>query len=217
MKRLIATLALLAIAATAGAQITHTDNGAVDKNAEQIIAKAAKKMNDGAVSFTVTMVNKDENKKEKERIKAEVLYKNGKYRATLANNVLMSDGTTGWNWNKQDNEVIVNKMTDSEDNLMNPGAILANYKKSFRAKFIRKEADGTAVIDLTPKQTKSYHKIRILVNADTGVLKKLEMHYYDSSSDEFVVSNFKSGVKSSDSDFTFQPSEHPGVEVIDMR
>lgn len=217
MKIIIAALMLFALTGTAMAQITHTSNGDVDQNADAVLKKAAQKMNDGTVSFAVTMVMKDQNKKEASRVKADVLYSKGKYRATFDNNVIYSDGTAVWHWNKDVDEVVVNNMEDGDDNLMNPGAVLANYSKNFKAKYIRQEADGTAVVDLTPKKSKSYYKIRVLADAKTGVLKQLVMNNYDSSCTEFIVSNFKSGVKTSSSDFVFPKASHPNVEVIDMR
>ena len=120
-------------------------------------------------------------------------------------------------WNQETNEVVINNMSASEDDLMNPAAILNNYQKNFKAKFIRQETDGNAVIDLTPKSAKSYYKIRLIVGASSGVLKRMEMHNYDGSSGEFVISNYKSGVTATETDFTFPKAQHPDVEIIDMR
>ena len=199
------------------AQITHTAKGPVDQNAEKILKKAADKFAGEAVSFTVTMVNKDADKKETARMVAEVLYKKGRYRVTFEDNIIYCDGTSTWHWDKAVQEVVVNKMSDSGDDLMNPAMILANYSKNFNAKYIRQEDNGVAIIDLTPKQPKSYYKIRLFINATTGLLKSMEMHNYDSTSGTFQVSNYKSGVKTTDRDFTFQKAENPKVEVIDMR
>ena len=214
---MIATLLLLAGIAPAWAQITHTSKGTVDENAEKILKNAAKKFNASAVSFNVTMINKDADKKETARMKADVLYSRGRYRATFDGNALYCDGKSVWHWDKENNEVTVSSMSASEDNLMNPAAILNNYQKNFKAKFIRQEANGDAVVDLTPKTSKSYYKIRLIVGATSGVLKRMEMHNYDGSCGEFAVSNYKSGVAASDADFTFSKTQHPNVEVIDMR
>lgn len=217
MKRFLTVILLTACFMPAWSQITHTSNGAVDKNAETILKKATEKINSGAVSFTVTMINKNTDKKETARMKASVLYKKGLYHVSFDGNELYCDGTSTWHWNKETNEVVVNKMSESEDNLLNPGAILSNYKKSFKAKFIRQEQNGNAVIDMTPLKSKSYHKIRLIINSTSGILQRLEMHNYDSSSGEYIISNFKSNVKSADTDFTFPKAQHPNAEIIDMR
>lgn len=217
MKKLVLTLIMLAAGMAASAQITHTPNGAVDKNAEQILTKAAQKFAGEGVSFTVTMINKNAEKRETARQKADVLYSRGRYRVSFGDNIIYCDGNATWHLNKEVNEVTVNKMSESEDDLMNPAAILSNYNKNFKVKFIRQEANGNAIIDLTPKKGKSYYKIRVIVNANTGVLQRMEMHNYDGSCGEYIVSNFKSGVKVSDADFIFPGNKYPNVEVIDMR
>lgn len=216
MKRTILILLLLFSATTLTAQITHTSSGTVDKNADEILKKASKKIDAASgVTFTVTMTNKDANKKATAKMSADVIYQQGKYRVTFGDNVIYCDGTATWHWNKDANEVAVNKMSESEDDLMNPGALLANYNKNFKAKYIRKESNGDAVIDLTPKKTRSYYKIRIVITSN-GTVRRMEMHNYDSTSAEYEVNKFTTA-KASSSDFTFSKKDNAGVEVIDMR
>ena len=198
-------------------QISHSANGDVDENAARILKKASDKFSKGSVSFTVTMINKDSDKQETARQSATVLYKGGKYRVELPRQVLYSDGNSVWHWNKDAGEVTVNKLDKNDDDLMNPATLLANYSKNFREKYIRTEEDGTAVIDLAPRGSKSYHKIRIFVAEKNGIVKGMELHNYDGSRGEYHLSKFKSGVKSTDGDFIFDRQANPAVEVIDMR
>ena len=78
-KFLLAMMAVMLFGWSAQAQLTHTSTGTVDENANSIIKKAAAKMT-GSVSFTVTVVNYDSNKKETFRQKADILYQSPKYR-----------------------------------------------------------------------------------------------------------------------------------------
>lgn len=216
MKKLFLILVFLMPFMGLWAQITHTSNGNVDANAEKVLAKASNKMNSGCVSFLVAMVSKDANKKESSKVTSQVLYNKGKYRVTFGDQVLYCNGQSVWNWNKKAKEVVVDKVSASDDDLMNPAQLLSNYKKNYKAKFIRTEPDGTSVVDLTPKKSKSFYKVRLLI-ASSGTITSMLMHNYDGSSMEFAVSNFKTGVKYSDSDFTFSTTDHKEVEVIDMR
>lgn len=216
MKRILTIILFFAFCGFSSAQITHTPGGGkVDLNADNILKAAAKKFNEGAISMSVTMVNKDSQKHETGRMKADVLYKGGKYRVTFDGNVIYCDGISTWHWNKDVNEVTVNTMSDNDDDLMNPASLLANYSKNYKAKYIRKEQNGDNIIDLTPKKAKSYYKIRLTVN--NNIPKKMVMHNYDSSCGEYVISNFKSGVKTADGDFSFSKTQNPNVEIIDMR
>ena len=216
MKKAISLLLFFATLGFASAQITHTPGGGkVDQNAEKILKAAAKNFSGKAVSMTVTMVNKDTQKRETGRMNADVLYLNGKFRVSFDGNVIYCDGNSTWHWNKDVDEVTVSKMSSNDDDLMNPAAILANYSKNYNAKFIRTEQNGDNIIDLTPKKSKSYYKIRLTIN--NNIPQKMVMHNYDSSAGEFIISNFKTGVKTSDTDFTFPKAQNPNVEIIDMR
>lgn len=215
MKKLLAlAIASLLFVSASYAQLTHTANGTVDQNATNIIKKASAKMS-GTVSFSVTVVNYDANKKETFRQKADVLYNAPRYRVKAGSVEIYCDGKSVWQVNKSAKEVVVTPIADSDDDLTNPARLLANYSKNYRAKFIREEENGTSIVDLQPNKGRSYHKIRIYIDKN-GQLKKLEQHNYDSSRSEYTVSNFKN-VSASDSDFVFDTKANPGIEVIDMR
>ena len=216
MKRFIALTLMLVVFGTAVfAQLTHTANGAVDQNANAIVKKAAAKMS-GTVSFTVTVVNTDANKKETFRQKAEILYNSPRYRVKAGDLELYCDGKDVWQLNKKAKEVVVSPVVDSENDITNPAKLLSNYSKNYRAKFIREEADGTDIVDLQPMKSSVYHKIRLFIDSKTGLLKKMEQHNYDSSRGIYTISNFKNA-KATDADFTYNAQANPGVEVVDMR
>lgn len=196
------------------AQLTHTGDGVIDQAAADLIKKAAAKMS-GTVSFTVTVVGHDSERRETFRQSADVLYKAPRYRVLAGSLEIYCDGKSVWQLNKMAKEVVVTPLADSDDDLTNPARLLANYSKHFRAKFIREEDDGTAIVDLQPNKTRSYHKVRLYIDKN-GNLSKLEQHNYDASRSEYVVGNFKKA-SAADADFAYNPQEHAGIEIIDMR
>ena len=203
------------LAATAEAQITHDQQGQHDAIAAGILKKAAAKF-DQNVSFTVTATMYNAEKKKTGSHKAQVLYNRGKYRLVVSNQELICNGTTVWHWNKEANEVMISTLGNDDIDLLNPGRILAGYENSFRAKYIRTEDDGTAVIDLQPRSARSFHKIRLLVDEKSGLLKCMEMHKYDGGREVYDVSAFKRA-NTPAAQFTFDTKQHAGVEIIDMR
>ena len=209
MKRTVALLIAILLGIQLSAQITHTDKGAVDQTANTLLKKAAAKMS-GTVSFSVTVVNLDADKK------VDILYNAPRYRVKTSDLEIYCNGKAVWQLNKPNKEVVITPMTDSDDDITNPARLLSNYSKSFRAKFIREESDGTAIVDLQPMKARSYHKIRLYINSKTGLLKKMEQHNFDSSRGVYTLSNFKN-TKATDADFTFNTKANPGVEVVDMR
>lgn len=197
------------------AQITHASQGRLDENATEVLKKAAAQF-DKNVSFKVTMTVLDGKKQEKARQSAEVRYNKGKYRLVLPDQELICDGSTVWHWNKSVKEVTVNNMVDDDIDLLNPGRLLAGYGKSFKAKYIRTDDDGTAIVDLQPRSARSYHKIRLFIKEDDGLLRRMEVHKYDSGRENYDITDFKR-TSNAASQFTFDTAKHPDVEIIDMR
>lgn len=215
MKKALTLLVAMLCMMHLSAQLTHTAQGAVDQTAAAILKKASAKMS-GTVSFSVTIVTLDADKKESFRQKVDVLYNAPRYRVKANDIEIYCDGHAVWQYNQPNKEVVVTPMSDNDDDITNPARLLANYSKSYRAKYIREESDGTAIVDLQPLKAKSFHKIRLFINAKTGLLKKMEQHNFDSSRGIYTLTGFKN-TKAKDADFTFNTKSHPGVEVVDMR
>lgn len=215
MKKILIALLPLLLLLPARAQITHNSQGQLDQNATDILKKASARFQQN-VAFNVTATILDGNKKQLAKHTAQVRYHKGKYHLVMEGQELISDGTVVWQWNKQANEVAINNLSTDDVDLLNPGRLLENYQRNFKAKYIRTDDDGTAIIDLTPRSTRSYHKIRLFIREDDGLVRRIEVQKYDSGREIYDISDFKRA-SSAASQFTFDPAKHPGVEVIDMR
>lgn len=213
-KLLIGLIGLIGFISGVQAQITHNSQGRLDENATEVLGKAAKKLQSVKGSVTLTLL--DSEKKQTGKHTAEITYWKGKYHLTTDGMEIWCDGATVWQWNKTAKEIVINNMpSDSEIDLLNPGRLIVNYAKNFRAKYIRTEDDGTAIIDLQPRSAQSYHKIRLFIDEESGVLKRMEVQKYDSSREIYDFSKLKFiPIKGA---FKFNPEQHPEAEVIDMR
>ena len=215
MKKILIALLPLLLLLPARAQITRNSQGQLDQNATDILKKASARFQQN-VAFNVTATILDGNKKQLAKHTAQVRYHKGKYHLVMEGQELISDGTVVWQWNKQANEVAINNLSTDDVDLLNPGRLLENYQRNFKAKYIRTDDDGTAIIDLTPRSTRSYHKIRLFIKEDDGLVRRIEVQKYDSGREIYDISDFKRASNAA-SQFTFDPAKHPGVEVIDMR
>ena len=214
MKKLVLILMALAFLPSSFAQLTHTTDGkTVDENANKILNRVADKWTKASIKFDVTVVNLDANKKKTFSQKASITYKTPCYIVKAGDIEIYCDGNTVWQVNKSAKEVVVNNRSDSDDDLTNPAKLLANYQKNYRAKYIRDD-DGTAIIDLQPKNSRPYHKLRLYIDTTNYRVKKIEQHNYDSSRGEYTFSNYTL-VKISLSAFAYTAPE--GYEVVDMR
>ena len=198
---------------TSFAQITHNSQGRLDENATAALEKCAKKLKN--VSGTVTLTVFDSQKKVVAKQTADVKYSSGKYSLNMEGQEIVSDGVTVWHLNNSAKEVTIENVSDDDIDLLNPGRMLQNYNKSFRAKYIRTDDDGTVVVDMQPRSSRSYHKIRLFINEESGALNRIEVHKYDSSREVYEFSKCKYGRVSGS--FKYDPKANPGFEVIDMR
>ena len=199
---------------SASAQITHASQGNLDEVAKAILDKAAKKLQN--MSGVVTLSILDSQKKITAQQSARVYYSKGRYRLVMDAMEIVSDGTTVWQWDKKAKEIVVNNVPANDGlNLLNPATLIANRDKNFRSKYIRTDPDGTAIIDLQPRSSQSYHKLRLFVVEETGLLRRVEVHKYDSSREIYVFDNITtSSIKTP---FVINTADHPDAEVIDMR
>ena len=213
-KTIITTILFLVFFSVSQGQITHDKHGQTDKTAIELLKRAVSKMQN--VTFTTTMTALDSQKRQLSQQTAEVRYNKGRYHIIASDQELICDGTTVWHWNKNAREVTVNDIPPANDiNLLNPSGILASYETNFRAKYIRTEEDGTAIVDLQAKTTRSFHKLRLRIDEKSGILKRLEVHNYDSSREIYDFKKHK--FNSIQDSFRFDTKSHPEVEVIDMR
>lgn len=147
--------------------------------------------------------------------------KGNKYRTAFNGQSFYCDGKNIWNYQKSTNEVSIYEYDPEDDeNMMNPQLILKNWDKKFRAKFIRDEFINNisyAIVDLTPKTTQSFYRIRIYVNKNTNHIGRIALYEKDNTTYTYFIEQFKTNVSLADSYFVFDKSKYPGVEVNDMR
>jgi outer membrane lipoprotein carrier protein len=167
--------------------------------------------------FTYSMENKQAKINES---KTGVLLVSGdKYKLTAAGQVVICDGKTVWTYLKESNEVQVNNL-ENKDDALTPSKLLTSYDKNYKATLI-KDKDNTdpnaESIELVPNVQKNFTKAILTVDKIKKQVKGFQL--FDKSGNIFTykVTKFQTDVPTTPSDFTFESSKYPGVEVIDMR
>lgn len=202
--------------AGATAQMKNTPTSQ-DQKVNNILSTAFGKIKAaGAISFDATIVNKDPDKKEVSRQKVKVLLSGNKYRITLDEILILCDEKAVYSIDNSTKEVTVNAPSDSDMDIFNPAKLLQNRDKNFRSKLIREE-NTQFVVDLTPRKTQNFHKIRLLINKTSYQITKVEVYNYNSSRNECTISQYKTNAKATDADFIYNAAKYKGYEVVDMR
>ena len=207
MKNIFLTtiIAFMAIAATA-----QTDKARTILDDVSAKTKAYKTIK---IDFTYSMENKGQ--KINESFTGTLFSKGDGYKLLFSGQEVISDGKTVWTYLKDAGEVQVNEATKDDDSFT-PTNLLSSYTSNFKAKLLSEDAKQY-VIELTPMKKKNFDKVKVVVEKSKKVLNSLTIFDKNGSTYTYTVNKFDTNMSLNESMFTFKASDHPGVEVIDMR
>jgi outer membrane lipoprotein-sorting protein len=217
MKKLLLLIPAILLFSGAKAQVNKDITKA--KQILDAVALQTKSYATIEIEFTYSMA--DAKKKINESKKGTASMKGEKYLLDFAGQNIISDGKTTWTYIKDANEVQINTVNANDDQSMNPAKLLTSYDKSFTPKFIKEETKNGKVlqiIDLTPLKGRSYFKIRMEI--DKNLKQIYDAIVYDKNGTTvytYTVNKFTTTKQIADTKFTFKASDHPGVEVTDLR
>jgi outer membrane lipoprotein carrier protein len=200
-------LALMIAAFTATAQ---------DKKATTLLNEVAEKTQSFdhiRIDFEYKMINKAQGINES--IEGVLLSKGDKYKLDVAGQQIISDGKTMWTFLESVNEVQINEPMDDEEGF-NPRNFLQTWSDKFKAKMLD-ESSNAATIELLPKDASAFSKVHVKVDKNKKQLLAITM--FDGNNTEFVyeIKRFITTQVLADTEFKFNPKDHPGIEVIDLR
>lgn len=145
--------------------------------------------------------------------------KSGKYRITTPQQVLISDGSSQWAVLQDADEVQVTQVDRTADGIT-PFNVFTFFNKGFKHRQLSSENTGNKrleVMELTPEDTrKNYTKIILRINA-SGELHDVTIHDKNKSRYSYRIDRLKANTQIPSKSFVFNPSEFPGMEVVDLR
>ncbi len=225
MKR---TLFILLILAAGQLLIAQQDLSTVGKDpaAKKIldrVARQAKADYPLKVSFDYIYESLQENQRNKES--GTLILQNDKFRLSVSESEIYCDGKTMWNHLATANEVYVSdpeeKSSDDEFFLSNPAELFTFYQEDFKYRLTREiEFDEIEYfeIDLFPNNLqKSFHTIKLLIRKNDHQLFSAQTLGKHGDNHSVVLRDYQSKVPVTEGTFVFDPSGHPGVEVVDTR
>lgn len=150
-----------------------------------------------------------------------VVMKGNKFKVSMDGMEIFSDGKTVWNYDKSANEVTVNNLNEG-GNGMTPQKIFTNfYDRDFFYKLNGiKTVGGKTVqeIELTPTdKTRPYHKVYVWVDKTSNSIYSAKFLEKSGGRYSYTVTSLKPTSSMPDTDFVFNKSRYPGVEVVDLR
>jgi outer membrane lipoprotein-sorting protein len=215
MKKLLSTLFVIAVVSA------QAFGQSSDPNAVKLLKAVSQKYSAfKTMTMDITLTIENLESKSKETRTGKVMSKGNMFNLTLGSQQMFCDGKTIWTYLKDVNEVQVNNFEQGAE-IITPNDIFKVAEKDYLAYMGEKITEGgksIQVVELTPKnKSLNFSKIKMYINtADNSVVRGV---VYDKSAVHYTysISNFKSNVELSDSNFKFDKTKYPGVEVIDLR
>ncbi len=154
--------------------------------------------------------------------KGSIALKGQKYHVLLGNQEIMCDNNTVWTYNKETKEVQVAKYNPA-DQAMSPAKLFTpsffdkEYTYSYKGE--RKEqGKNCSIIELTPRdKSKQIAKIELIIDKAANMIAG--GNYWEKNGNKYAItiSSVVQNADIPDNQFAWNPKEHPGVEVVDLR
>lgn len=140
------------------------------------------------------------------------------YRVTMDDNVVLSDGKAVWNYLPDVNEVTITEPDPDEDSFMaRPSLLFSMYEKGYKVRLLEQNAKEW-VIDLYPEDINiSLVRIRLKIGKTQYDLRTAEYRTKDGMTVTLAADKYDLTFLPQAGYFTFDPADHKGVDVIDMR
>jgi outer membrane lipoprotein-sorting protein len=175
------------------------------------------------VSFDYTYESLQENQENTES--GTLILQEDKFRLSVGESEVFCDGKTMWNHMESVNEVYI---SDAEENdaddeffLSNPADLFTFYREDFKYRLTRElsyEGKEYYEIDLFPNDlSKNYHTIKLLISKKDHRLFSAQALGKHGDNHSVVLKDYQKKVSVTEGTFVFDPSAHPGVEVVDTR
>lgn len=170
--------------------------------------------------FTFTLDNPKNKVKETQQGNLIVEAKSNRYRVSMTEQEMISDGKTLWTHLIRDKEVQVASVNTEEADL-NPAKIFTLYEKGFKYTFNgerKVQAKVQQMVMLKPQDAKKSYT-QILLGIDKLAKQIVFVRIFDKNGNTYTydIKKFSPNIKVSSSTFTFDAKKHPGVEVVDLR
>lgn len=214
MKRNIVALAFLLMASVSFAQNSNEARKILDKAYN--VYENSKGIR---LSFTITTEEPDGTIHPSQS--GEAMIKGNKFRLEMDAIDTWFDGKTQWVFMKEANEVNISNPTNEEIASVSPLALLGMYKNGYT---LKEPVSGTIngkkayMIDLIPTgNTPEFNSISVAIDKGSNAFLQVILTMKNGMTNNINISNYNTNYNFSDSEFAFDKTKHPGVEIVDLR
>ena len=191
-----------------------------DKRATEIVKALADKTASYErifLDFTYNLYNHEANVNEDKQGALWIM--GDKYRLEIAGQIVICDGELVYTVIPDAEEIQVSALESGED-AMTPTRLLSSYYEDYRSKLLRENFENdmmVQVLDLIPNEGKSYFKVRLTIDKSLQQLVSIAIYDKNGSIYTYKINQFKGNDDFNESLLSFDETNYPDYEVIDMR
>lgn len=151
-----------------------------------------------------------------------VQVKGQKFRLEIPGTLIVCDGKTLWNYNKDAKEVTI-KNFDPNNEEQNPSTIFTMYETGYKYKYNKEETVAGVVcqeIDLYPAikpEKKKFHTVKLLINKVKKQIVQLKMMMKDGGTQVYDIKSMKANTEMPDNNFVFDLKGFKSDQINDER
>lgn len=142
-----------------------------------------------------------------------------KYKLTLSEQIVISDGKTMWTLLMETQEVMINDVEENEESIT-PTNLLNSYSDNYKSSYLKEDViNGKTVdlIELTPLKGKTYTKIEVAIEKGMDQIYSFSMFDKNGSTYSYTIKKYTLNKKVGEFEFVFNEADYPNFEIVDMR
>lgn len=190
-----------------------------DPEAVRVLTEFSKKATSAPsvkIDFDITAYDAQED--EETEMSGTAVIKGDSYRLTLPDNIIWNDGKAVWNYTPEVKEVAVTAPDPSDESFIaRPSLLFTMHEKGYKVRLLEQNASEW-IIDLYPEDINiTLVRIRVAVGKSLYDLRSAEYRTKDGMTVTLTAKKYDLSFRPPAGYFTFNATDHKGVEVIDMR
>jgi outer membrane lipoprotein-sorting protein len=214
MKKNMLTLAAFFIAFAAFAQSSEEARNILDR-----VHSAFEASNGIRLNFTAYIT--EANGTTHQAQSGEAMIRGDRFKLAMDGIDVWFDGTTQWVLMHDFDEVNISNPAGNEIATISPLALLGMYRGYILQNPVSETVNGrnAFVINMTPATTANndFQEISVAIDRETTTILQVNLTMGNGMKTRINITNYNANHNFSDSDFVFNVSEHPNVEIVDLR
>src|SRR5665647_536235 len=199
--------------------LTLTLSAQKDPEALQVLSDLSRKATTApSVTIDFKLITSDSQAGDVTSMSGSAIISGDRYKLELDDYNIWTDGSIVWNYLPDANEVTITETDPDDDSFITkPSLLFTLYEEGYKIRLVE-QTTNEWVIDLYPEDIASdLIRIRLKIGKAQYDLNGAEYKTKDGITMTLIADKYDLTFKPAADFFTFNPTEHKGIDVIDMR